>query len=52
MDEAGEVHFDRFDYHRRAVRTENEAVFLRIVGKGDWRYEGADPASWCCAAAP
>ncbi|MGE4072337.1 MAG: biotin carboxylase [Lysobacterales bacterium] len=42
MDEAGEVHFDRFDYHRRAVRTENEAFFLRIVGKGDWRYEGAD----------
>ena len=38
----GEVVFDRFDYHRRAVETENEAFFLRILKPGDYRYEGAD----------
>ncbi len=36
------VVFDRFDYHRRAVESENEAFFLRILGPGDYRYEGAD----------
>jgi hypothetical protein len=38
----GEVEFNRFDYHRRAVESENEAFFLRILNKGDYRYEGAD----------
>lgn len=38
----GTVSFDRFDYHRRAVESEQEAFFLRISDKGDYRYEGAD----------
>jgi hypothetical protein len=38
----GRVVFDRFDYHRRAVESENEAFFLRILNTGDYRYEGAD----------
>lgn len=38
----GRVEYDRFDYHRRAVDSENEAFFLRIQGPGDFRYEGAD----------
>ena len=38
----GQVVFDRFDYHRRAVESENEAFFLRILKPGDYRYEGAD----------
>lgn len=42
MDEEGHVQFDRFDYHRRAVESENEAFFLRIMQPGDYRYEGAD----------
>lgn len=42
MLEDGRVVFDRFDYHRRAVETENEAFFLRILKPGDYRYEGAD----------
>jgi hypothetical protein len=42
MDNQGRVSFDRFDYHRRAVESENEAFFLRILKEGDYRYEGAD----------
>jgi len=42
MLEDGRVVFDRFDYHRRAVESENEAFFLRISGVNDYRYEGAD----------
>lgn len=42
MKEDGSVVFDRFDYHRRAVESENEAFFLRILQPGDYRYEGAD----------
>ncbi|MBD3677462.1 MAG: biotin carboxylase [Rhodobacteraceae bacterium] len=42
MLEDGRVVFDRFDYHRRAVESENEAFFLRISDVGDYRYEGAD----------
>ena len=42
MLEDGRVVFDRFDYHRRAVESENEAFFLRILRPGDYRYEGAD----------
>ncbi len=38
----GRVVFDRFDYHRRAVESEQEAFFLRILKPGDVRYEGAD----------
>ena len=36
------MEYARFDYHRRAVETENEAFWLRISGPGDYRYEGAD----------
>ncbi len=42
MDAAGKVHFHRFDHHRLAVESENEAYWLRISGPGDYRYEGAD----------
>jgi hypothetical protein len=42
MRDDGSVVFDRFDYHRRAVESENEAFFLRILKPGDYRYEGAD----------
>lgn len=42
MNNDGSVEYARFDYHRRAVETENEAFFLRIMHKGDYRYEGAD----------
>ncbi len=38
----GRVVHDRFDYHRRAVESEKEAFFLRILKPGDYRYEGAD----------
>ncbi len=42
MDAAGNVTYARFDYHRRAVETEQEAFYLRISGTGDYHYEGAD----------
>jgi hypothetical protein len=42
MDDDGNVTYDRFDYHRRAVETNGEAFFLRILKPGDYRYEGAD----------
>ena len=42
MKEDGSVVFDRFDYHRRAVESENEAFFLSILRPGEYRYEGAD----------
>ena len=42
MQPDGSVVFDRFDYHRRAVESEQEAFFLRILKAGDYRYEGAD----------
>jgi hypothetical protein len=38
----GSIAFDRFDYHRRAVESEAEAFFLRIMNVGDYRYKGAD----------
>ena len=38
----GTAEYDRFDYHRRAVESEKEAFFLRIMKPGDYRYEGAD----------
>ena len=42
MRKDGCIDFDRFDYHRRAVESEKEAFFLRILQPGDYRYEGAD----------
>jgi hypothetical protein len=42
MDDQGKIHFDRMDTHRRAVETEKEAFFLRILKAGDYIYEGAD----------
>ncbi len=42
MKDDGSIEFDRFDYHRRAVESEREAFFLRILKPGDYRYEGAD----------
>jgi len=42
MNPDGSIEYSRFDYHRRAVASENEAFFLRIAGTGDYRYEGAD----------
>jgi len=42
MADDGSVSYDRFDYHRRAVESEQEAFFLRILKPGDYRYEGAD----------
>ena len=38
----GEILFDRMDTHRRAVESEQEAFFLRILKAGDYIYEGAD----------
>ena len=42
INDEGEVSYARFDYHRRAVEDENHAFYLRIIGKGDYRYKGAD----------
>lgn len=42
MFDDGSVEYDRFDYHRRAVESEKEAFFLRILRPGDYQYEGAD----------
>ncbi len=42
MKEDGTVYYSRYDTHRRAVESEQEAFFLRISNVGDYRYEGAD----------
>jgi len=42
VDDSGAITFNRLDTHRRAVETENEAFFLRIINEGDYIYEGAD----------
>ena len=42
MNSDGSVAYSRFDYHRRAGESEEEAFFLRITRPGDYRYEGAD----------
>lgn len=42
MDEQGDVRFLRTQTHRRTVQEENRAFWLRIAGKGDYLYEGAD----------
>ncbi len=38
----GGVEFIRAQTHRRTVRREDRAFFLRIAKEGDWFYEGAD----------
>lgn len=42
MGASGKIYFDRMDTHRRAVESEQEAFFLRILKAGDYVYEGAD----------
>ena len=42
LQEDNSVSYTRFDYHRRAVEDENHGFYLRISGKGDYRYKGAD----------
>lgn len=42
MDESGNAKFLRSQTHRRTVQFENRAFFLRIAGKDDYLYEGAD----------
>ncbi|CAN5783645.1 biotin carboxylase [soil metagenome] len=42
MNEDDTIEFSRLDTHRRAVENNNEAFFLRISDKGNYRYEGAD----------
>ncbi len=42
MRDDGGIEYARFDYHRRAVESEREAFYLRILKPGDYRYEGAD----------
>jgi len=39
---SGGVSYRRFEYRRAAVESENDGLYLRITGPGDWRYEGAD----------
>jgi biotin carboxylase len=42
MDANGKISYSRMDSHRRAVESESEGFFLRILKKGDYWYEGAD----------
>ncbi len=42
LDDAGEMSYVRMQTHRRTVQHENRAFYLRISGKGDYFYEGAD----------
>lgn len=42
LDNKGQMHYVRMQTHRRTVRFENRAFFMRIAGLGDYRYEGAD----------
>ncbi|QKK09149.1 MAG: biotin carboxylase [Planctomycetota bacterium] len=42
LNDDGEARFVRKQTHRRTVQHENRAFFLRISGKGDYFYEGAD----------
>lgn len=42
LEDSGQVHFVRKQTHRRTVQHENRAFFLRISGKGDYFYKGAD----------
>ena len=42
LEDDGELTFIRQQTHRRTVRREDRAFFLRIAKEGDWFYEGAD----------
>lgn len=42
MNDDESIEFSRLDTHRRAVESEDEAFFLRISDKDNYRYEGAD----------
>jgi len=42
MAEDGSIRYDHYSYHPHAAESEQEAFFMRISGKGDFRYEGAD----------
>jgi len=42
QEDDGRMMYQRFDYHRRAIVTEKEGFFLRIIGPGDYVYKGAD----------
>jgi biotin carboxylase len=42
LDAKGAIHYIRPQTHRRTVQFENRAFYLRISGRGDDRYEGAD----------
>ena len=42
MNDDGSIEFSRLDTHRRSIELKNEAFFLRISDKDNYRYEGAD----------
>ena len=42
MSENGNIRYGHYSYHPHAAESEQEAFFMRISGKGDFRYEGAD----------
>jgi len=42
LQEDGSLQYMRMQTHRRTVQRDNRAFFLRIVGEGDYFYEGAD----------
>jgi len=42
LNDDGTMQYVRMQTHRRTVQRENRAFYLRISGKGDYRYEGAD----------
>ena len=42
MADDGSIKYDHYSYHPHAAESEQEAFFMRISGKGDFRYEGAD----------
>jgi biotin carboxylase len=42
MDDDGAVTFEREQSHRRTVRHDNRAFWLRIADEGDWFYKGAE----------
>lgn len=42
LDDDGQIRYVRPQTHRRTVHTENRAFYLRIAGRGDYFYEGAD----------
>ncbi len=42
LDDRNNIRYVRPQTHRRTVHTENRAFYLRIAGRGDYFYEGAD----------